>query len=398
MHDLGIELVGRGHSVILACPAELMSRKFEISLEDGITVLRIKTGKIKGSSKALRALREIWLATNFWIKARQVFEQNRCDLIVFYSPTIFWAGLVLRLKRLWQCRAYLVLRDIFPQWALDAGLLRKGPIYWFFRREELRQYAAADVIGVLSPANLDYFESQAREHRPKAEVLYNWIPLAENPAKSASLRARLRLEGKIVFFFGGNIGVAQDMDNIVRLATALRDESDIFFLLVGEGSEVTRLQKEITKLGLSNIHIHPPVTQQEYISVLSEFDVGLITLDAKLKTHNFPGKLTPYLYCSLPVLASVNPGNDLKDVLEEYGAGFCHVNGEDERLKQSALRLARDSRLRRGMGENGRKLLELKFSVDSAVDQVLGHVGELSGAQKSLLLEADSEKSFGFPA
>jgi O26-antigen biosynthesis N-acetyl-L-fucosamine transferase len=165
--------------------------------------------------------------------------------------------------------------------------------------------------------------------------------------------------------------VAQDMDNVLRLASRLRHRQDAAFLLVGTGSEVSRLEGRVRAEGLANVQIHPARPQAEYAEMLAEFDVGLVTLDRRLKSRNVPGKLMGYLQAGMPVLASLNPDNDLRQLLESAGAGLCSVNGEDELLEQNALRLLEDSALRTQMGANGRRLLVEEFSVEQAADRVL---------------------------
>src|SRR5580698_11421830 len=160
------------------------------------------------------------------------------------------------------------------------------------------------------------------------------------------------------------------MDNILRLACRLKSRQDIQFLLIGEGSEVPRLRKAIEREALTNVRIISGIPQEEYLSMVSEFDVGLISLDARLTSHNVPGKLLSYLYWGMPVLASVNPGNDLFALLQESAGGFCFENGDDANLAWAALRLADDARLRGAMGRNARSLLEQTFSVQHAVNQI----------------------------
>ena len=184
------------------------------------------------------------------------------------------------------------------------------------------------------------------------------------------------MNDKIVFLYGGNIGVAQDMENILRLAGRLAHRPDIRFLLVGEGSEVRRLQKSIELNRVSNVQLIPAMSQDEYLSMVSEFDVGLISLDARLTSHNVPGKLLSYLYWGMPVLASLNPGNDLFALLQESAGGFCFENGDDANLALAALRLADDAKLRAAMGRNARRLLEQTFSVQHAVNQIFTHLHE----------------------
>src|ERR1035437_5383193 len=291
-----------------------------------------------------------------WRGAREFFQENPCELVVFYSPTIFFGGLVRRLKSMWGCPSYLILRDIFPKWAVDAGVLREGMLYRYLKRKELEQYAAADVIGVEAFGNLSYFEKELPGDRYRVEMLYNWLDAREEPSLSSYWRSRLGLDGKVVFFFGGNIGVAQDLDNILRLAAGMRGREEVFFLLVGSGSEVQRLNAEIEKQGLRNVRILPPLSQREYMQCLSECDVGLVSLDRRLISHNFPGKLLGYVLCGKPVLASLNPDNDLIEFLRHADAGFACTNGEDEKLLAAALLLSTQPEARQRMGRNAREL------------------------------------------
>ncbi|HYG97517.1 MAG TPA: glycosyltransferase family 4 protein [Terriglobales bacterium] len=373
VHDLGAEFVASGHEVIVATPGATSGTPLQVSVEDGITVARFRFGDIKSAPRLLRAVYEMQLSPKFWRVGRTFFRENRCDLIVYYSPSIFFGSLVRKLKGLWNCPAYLILRDIFPQWAVDAGVLRKGVAYSYFRHKELELYAAADVIGVQSPASLCYFEEQW-PGRYRLEVLYNWTKLREEGLPVTDYRRCLGLESKTVFFYGGNIGVAQNMDSILRLAENLHQRDDVYFLLVGEGSEVSRLNEDVAARRLRNLKILPGVSQGEYLAMVSEFDVGLISLDRRLCTHNFPGKLLGYMYWGLPILASINPGNDLQPVIERASAGLCCLDGDDRQLLEHATMLADNAEFRRRMGRNSRALLESVFSVNAAAKQILTSV------------------------
>jgi glycosyltransferase involved in cell wall biosynthesis len=371
MHDLALELCRQEHDVIVLTPSERVPNDIEVTTELGVQVVRVRTRKIKGASRVFRAIEESRLSSVLWRRAEVFLRQHPADLIVFYSPTIFWSPLVRRLKSLWHCPAYLILRDIFPAWAVDAGILRKGLVYYYFRSKEKLQYRIADRIAVQSPANLDYFAREFRSRHYPLEVLYNWMSLHVESSPSTHYRAQLGLQNKVVFVYGGNLGVAQDVDNIVRLAERLVDHRHIHFLLVGAGSEVPRLERLLAEKHLHNLQSIPPVSPSEYLALLSEFDVGLLSLDRRLTTHNVPGKLLGYMYWCKPALASINPGNDLFELLGRNEAGFCLSNGDDDGLCEAALRLANDPELRSRMGKNSRILLERMFSVKAAAAQIL---------------------------
>jgi O26-antigen biosynthesis N-acetyl-L-fucosamine transferase len=373
IRDLGREFQRQCHAGTILTPSDAISKALHVSIEDGLRIARVKTGTIKGATKVLRAIRELRLSAILWRRARNFLLANETDLILFYSPTIFFGALVRRLKSLWRCPAYLILRDIFPQWAVDAKILRRGFVWRYFRKKEIEQYDAADVIAVESPANLEYFAQNFPKKSYRLQVLYNWANLDKRELPSTGFRERLGVQQKVVFLYGGNLGVVQDLDNVIRLAHRLTPHKQIHFLLVGEGSEVSRLEKLIAEKKLSNVQILSAAPQQEYMCMLSEADVGLISLDRRLKTHNVPGKLLGYMNCGKPVLASVNPGNDLFEILEKNQAGFCLLNGEDDGLFAAALRLANEPDLRISMGKNSCKTLERLFSVGAAVRQIMDH-------------------------
>ena len=373
IQDLANELYRQGHNVSIVTTDEHMSTDLQISDEEGVRVVRVRSGKIKTASMPVRMFNECILSRTIWHQGKQFFKDNPHDLIIYYSPTIFFGPLVKKLKKLYSCSSYLILRDIFPQWALDAGVIKKGPLYGYFKWKERINYEAADYIGVESPGNLVYFSKKNLDKKYQLEVLYNWTALFEEKHVIYNYRDQLGLQNKVVFFYGGNIGVAQDMDNIIRLAIHLRNEPEAYFLLVGDGSEVSRLKFIINREGLTNISIHPPVDQKQYQSMLDEFDVGLITLNRNLKTYNFPGKMLGYMQHSMPILASINPDNDLRALLDRHQVGLASINGDDEALCQNALRILKDKFLRRQNGLNGHKLLEEMFSVSQAERQIMSH-------------------------
>ena len=373
MHDLAQELKLNGHDVSIITMSETIEQDFNITIEDGIKVLRVKSGKINGANKFQRTINEMRISSIIWNKGQPFFKNNSCDLVIWYSPTIFFSSLVLNIKKKYKAKSYLILRDIFPQWALDTGILKKGVIFNYFRKKELQQYHAADIIGVQSPANLKYFKRIALDVRYKIEVLYNWTKLNENIVNTTNFRIQFNLLDKVVFFYGGNIGQAQDMDNIINLAYQLRNENRAHFLIVGDGSEVFRLKKLIFDLKITNINIIDAVEQTVYLSMLSEFDIGLISLDKNFKTPNFPGKMLGYLYFCKPILASINFDNDLQEILQEYNAGLVSINGDNAQLLNNALYLINNPDVRKKMGTDGRLLLENLFSVSNAAKQILSH-------------------------
>ena len=372
MHELACEFTAQGHQVTVVTPSPKLEIKTRIDTLDGVTVCRFRSGEIKNVGKIKRAINETLLSYHAWKSFKSYFEEHPHDLIVYYSPTIFWGKLTEKLKKLWNAQSYLILRDLFPQWAIDQGLIREdSKIEKYFRYFEKRNYAAADTIGLMSQKNLEWFERTSHTDK-RLEVLHNWA--ANEPVDVVSdHKKKLGLEEKVVYFYGGNIGHAQDMMNIVRLAKAMRNEEEAHFVLVGAGDEVELVRNSIRNEKLDNMTLLPAVSQEEFKQMLASFDVGLFTLHKEHSTHNFPGKLLGYMVQELPILGSVNAGNDLKEIVEDAKAGLVTVNGEDERLLENAIKLL-DADYRNEIGRNARKLLESTFSVEAAAKQILERI------------------------
>jgi len=374
MHELALELVRQGHRPFVITPGlPSQSSILEEDELDQVPVLRFRCGPLKDTPKVQRAINESLLSWRAWRALSGRLKSERIDGVVYYSPSIFFGPLVRKIKKVWKCPSYLILRDLFPQWVIDEGMIgEKSPIAHYFRFFEQRSYAAADHIGLMSAKNLAFFW-QANPHLRQTNVLYNWASQSPSqpPSEENSLRNKLGLQDKVIFFYGGNIGHAQDMANLMRLAIGLRDQQKAHFLFVGQGDEVELVKDFIRQHRLQNTSYLPSIDQEAFKKLLCEVDVGLFSLARSHKTHNFPGKLLGYMVNALPILGSVNAGNDLLDVINDSGAGVALVNGEDGALLAVAQRMLADADWRRQLGENAKKLLSDKFSVESAASQIL---------------------------
>ena len=374
MHELALQLQSMRHEPWVLTPLPLQEEKLVITKLDAVNVLYFRSGEIKNTGKVKRAINETLLSRQAWQAGKEYFKENSFDGIIYYSPSIFWGGLVGKLCSLWKCKSYLILRDIFPQWTVDNGLMsEKTPVYWYFKFFEGINYKFASKIGVMSPSNLEFFTNQGR-NTSKFEVLFNWSALPLIPLKTSRYREELNLDNKIVFFYGGNIGHAQKMMNLINLSKQFKEIPNAHFLMVGKGDEVELVLSKKEEYKLNNLTYLPSVDQATYFEMLNEFDVGLFSLHPDHKTHNFPGKLLGYMAYGKPILGCVNNGNDLKEIVNEAEAGIVVNSGDEEGLFKAAMSLFESEDIRKRMGQNGRKLLINQFSVESACKQIISNL------------------------
>ena len=246
--------------------------------------------------------------------------------------------------------------------------MRKGGVpYRLFKAIERYQYRQADVIGVQTPSNAPLVARDAPA-TTRIAVLHNWLSPPGVGAGDAPV-ALDHLEGRTNFVYAGNMGVAQDMDAFVDLARRMRERVDVGFVFVGRGSETARLK--IAAQGLPNLLVLDEVDPADLPGLLARCHVGIVALHPSHSTHNIPGKLLTYLHAGLPVLARVNPNNDLVALVEQERVGRVVPGDDAMQLHAHALALVDDPALRDAMGSSGRTLALRMFSPGSAARDVV---------------------------
>ena len=375
-HELAHELKNHDHRPIIITPGdpEQSARLIE-EVYDGIEVWRFRTGRTRGVGKLKRGLNESLLSINAWLAIKDKVLEEPFDACINYSPTIFFGPLARKLKR-HGAYIYLILRDMFPQWVIDQGIIREDSmIARYFRFFERLNYQVSDCIGVMSEANLRLFNKLHPGYK-NVNVLMNWADTEpfDRALTKSNWREEWGLADKILFFYGGNIGHAQDMANLLRLAKKMLTVSKAHFLFVGQGDEVELIHRLKDEWQLDNVTIKPSVSQEVYRELLTQIDIGLFSLSAKHTAHNFPGKILGYMTESLPILGSVNKGNDVIDLINDNKAGQVFENGQDDKLVKAAKSLVLSESLRKEYGVNSRKVLENFFSVETAVKHLISHI------------------------
>ncbi len=371
LRDLSIEFVRQGYYPTVMVPTNDIERPWKLENVDGVQVLMLKTPKIKDIGYVRRTLGELVLSFMMLRNIRKSPLSNMIwDGIVWYSPTIFFGPLVKVLKKKSECLSYLIVRDIFPEWAADLGLMSRGIIYQFFKVVERYQYSVANVIGVQTAANLSYFDLWAKQDGRRVEVLHNWLADTPNVGSSFSVSKSI-LAGRLIFVYAGNMGIAQGMEILIDLAESFSNRSDIGFLFVGRGSAVDHLSTHTNKRGLKNVLFHDEIPSSEIPGLFSQCHVGLIALDHRHKTHNIPGKFLSYIQAGLPVLATINQGNDLSELIKNTGVGHVCTDNSVETLKKLAEELADEYSAGMSNTENCYALSEKLFSPKTAVKQII---------------------------
>lgn len=371
LRDLAQQFAILGHNPVVIIPSEMSEDRWQAETVAGVEIVRVAATPTRASTYLRRALAEMLLPFVMLRNIRKSPHRNiKWDIIVWYSPPIFFAPLVFWLKRGSSARTYLILRDIFPEWAVDLGIISRGPVYYLLKFFAALQYAVADVIGVQTPSNLGYMVPWAKGSRRRIEVLPNWLATTPNIGCSISI-ASTSLAGRTIFAYIGNMGVAQGMDIFMALIESLRDRKDIGFVFVGRGTELANLVAEQGSRELDNVLFFDEIDSLEIPGLLAQSHVGMVALHPDHKSHNIPGKFVSYIHYGLPILARVNAGTDLIGLIEDNNVGRVYVGHSVDELKCLALELADDPTLRAEMSARGQQLGQSMFSPEAAAKQII---------------------------
>lgn len=376
--DLCREMASRGHQVQIVCPDEAGERTSFVPYAQGSGLLKVKTGRVQKTNLIRKGIATLLLGTRFKCAICQHLKGQRYDLVVYSTPPITLAGIVAYIKKCHGARSYLLLKDIFPQNAVDLDMMSKrglkAPIYWYFRTLEKRLYALSDRIGCMSQANVDY----VLRHNPhidpsKVEICPNCIEV-RNLCVSEEERNALRKKYGIplkqkVFVYGGNLGKPQGVPFIEQCLEAQKDNQNAFFVIVGDGTEYPKLQAWFDTAKPANAKLMKKLPREDYDRMVAACDVGLIFLDHRFTIPNFPSRLLSYMQAGLPVLCCTDPNTDIGKVCVQGGFGWwCESN--DAQAFGNCVQQALQTDLV-AMGKAARSYLQDHYDVKSCVDKVI---------------------------
>lgn len=368
------EFIKNNNDVVIVAPGK---EKTKLINEAGVDVLRVKTLPIKNVPNFLKGVSNLLLPFQFRKALKKNYSNKIFDLIICPTPPITLVDVVAAIKKKNNPIFYLILRDIFPQNAVDLGFMKKnGLLHRYFRGKEMKLYKTADHIGCMSQGNIRYLIGQNPEiETEKLHELKNFQKLYKGTFnKDPHLRRKYSLDEKFVVVFGGNMGKPQQLENVLELAKRCQEYPDVLFLLLGEGLQMKKLSELVNEQNILNIRIQGTIKKNEYQDLISTCDLGLISLHKNFTIPNIPSKSLDYFNVGLPVLASIDNATDFGIVLTEANAGLWSYSGDHKKFKKNFDLLYRNPELRNKMGKNGREYFEKFLTPEIAYNTIISKI------------------------
>ena len=375
------EFQHNGHEVYVACTSERRNRQTtKLTIENGINVLRVKTGNLTGDVNLIeKGLTTVTLENSIKKAINKFYKGIEFDLILYSTPPITFVRAINYFKKRDAAKTYLLLKDIFPQNAVDIGLIKKSSIiHKYFRAKEKRLYELSDYIGCMSQANVDYvIKHNSFLPKIRIEICPNSIEplhIKRNSNDVKTIRSKYGVpENKTVLVYGGNLGKPQGIEFLLLCLKENEKNQNAFIIIAGSGTEFGKIDEFFKKENLMNSKLFSHIPKGDYDLLVNTCDVGLIFLDHRFTIPNFPSRLLSYMQASIPILAFTDKNTDIGKVIEAGEFGYWAESGDLDGFQKCVDRMCSDPLLRETMGINARRYLEDHYTVKHSYEIIMKH-------------------------
>ncbi len=339
--------------------------------ENGIKVLRVKTLPLHMVNYFIRGFSHLILPYIFLHNIKK-YIKHKIDIVIVYSPPLPLSIVGSRLKKTLKAKFILNVQDIFPQNAIDIGMLKNNLIIKFFENIEAKAYLEADYIVVHSESNYKFINKKKKISQTKINTIHNWIDTKPyiNVETTGDFRKQMNIENKFVLLFAGVIGPSQGIDFLLKTAAKLRQLPDICFLIVGDGMEKKSLEKKAVEESLTNILFRPFVTKEEYPKILKDIDIGVVCLSNLNRTPVVPGKILGYMAASLPIVAFLNKESDGHKIIRDAQCGYSDISDDPSKAANLIAKLYNERDKLKLYGENGFRFVSMYFTRTMCIDKL----------------------------
>lgn len=364
-----------GHNVTIVSPAERRTGiSTNLSEGYGVRVLKVKTLNITKTNIVEKGLATLAIEYQYLAAIKKHLNDVKFDIVLYSTPPITFEKVISYIKKRDNAYCYLLLKDIFPQNAVDMGMMKRGGfIHKFFERKEKQLYEISDTIGCMSQANVDFIINN-NTYLDKNKVVINPNSIEPNHIEYSKVekdniknKYGLPIDKKI-FVYGGNLGVPQGVEFLLETIENLK-EPNAHILVVGNGTQFSKLQNWFDANRPSNATLLSGLPKNEYDLLLASCDIGMIFLHKNFTIPNFPSRLLSYLEMKMPVLAATDINTDIGKVIEYAKCGYWVEWGETKLIQQKISQLCNDNI--HEMGENAWKLLQDEYLVERSYGLVM---------------------------
>jgi glycosyltransferase involved in cell wall biosynthesis len=375
--DLLRKFRDNGHHVTIVCPTERRyNQPTQLVHLNEVSILKVWSTNFQKTNIIEKGITTLIIENIYFFAIKKHIDYRNFDLILYSTPPITFTNLIKRIKKASQAKTYLLLKDIFPQNAVDLKLINNnGILFKYFRSKEKILYKISDHIGCMSPENMNYVLKHNSEiDAKKVEINPNSIEIKKKFTLKLEKEKILEKYGlpkdKVLFIFGGNLGLPQGIEYLKRNIQYCKPIANSFFIIVGNGTEYHELKEWFEQENISNACLISELPKSEFDQLLNIVDVGLIFLNPLFTIPNFPSRLLSYLENKIPVICATDTSTDIGKIAVINNFGFSCLTSDPETFFDHIIKLL-NIELRSTMGENGYKFLLKEYTSDISYTKII---------------------------
>lgn len=367
--DLLRKFRDEGHNVTIVTPVERRTKiETNCKVTHGVTILQVKTFNIQKTNIVEKGIGTLAIERQYLNAIKKYLNTIHFDLVLYSTPPITLAKVIEFVKKRDNAYSYLLLKDIFPQNAVDMKMIKEGGLlHKMFLKKERELYEFSDAIGCMSEANKDFVIRYNPKVNPsKVEVNPNSIEPIEvsyTTAEKIAVREKYSLPtDKKILVYGGNLGKPQGLEFLLETIENCSVDN-AYFLIVGNGTEYSKVKNWFENKKPQNASLFQALPKADYDKLLGACDIGLVFLHHDFLIPNFPSRLLSYLEMRMPIIAATDPNTDIGDVIEEAKCGYKVIAGDTNEINKVINILVNESHLE-SLGTNAWNLLQTEYLVD----------------------------------
>ena len=376
-NDIAFELVKRGYEVkVLTAIPDYPEGKYHkgyslfkkrVENIDGVKVVRVPHIP-RGNGKAMRMI--VHYASSmffffFYALYQAIFHKYDCIFIHNTSPAFICLPAVL-IKKIRRTPIDHWILDMWPE-SLAAGGINNKKAYNIIEKMMGMIYRNSDIIHISS---MGFKRLLIEKGVPEEKIEY--LPnFCEDTSGNTELKSIPELPNGFVVMFAGNIGEAQNMENVMKSALLLKEEKDIHFVLVGDGRKKQWIEGFVKDNGLEEtVHLMGRWPIDTMSSFFAKADVMLVSLADEVAFNLvLPAKVQAYMVNKKPILGMLN--GEGQEVIKTAKCGWS-VNSDDvegmaRTLKELSI-MTQDEL--KAIGENGYRFYAENFELNLCMDKV----------------------------
>jgi glycosyltransferase involved in cell wall biosynthesis len=357
-------------------------KRIYIEQHQNIKVIRVRVPEFSKENKASRIKNIISYFFNSIFAALKCSKQ---DIVYSISqPPILGGVLGVIGSRLKKAKFIYNIQDFNPEQTMAVGYSKNRLMLSLAMAIDKHSCRKADlVITVGRDMKETLFKRFISCKVPNNIVINNWIdeesiyPLPSDHPQVAEFKAKYDLKDKFIFMYSGNIGLYYDLENIIKVIGNFKNNKDVVFVFIGDGSVKKRLVDYCIEYELSNVSFIPYQEKEGLIYSLNAADVHIVTNAKGIKGISVPSKIYGVMAAGKMSLGILDKGSEARELIEASGGGICIEPGNYEEISNAISTILSSRESTKGIGLKAREYLIGNYKKTDSINKYINAIDKI---------------------